>query len=77
MFIVKALDDGTAEKFETLEQVYMECEGIDVNDGVYEFSDEEGNSYDVEWTEKVESTKWFGFLTTLTQGRHNLVKRNK
>ncbi len=58
MFIVKILDTGEIEHYNNLEDVYMNCEGIDVNNGLYEFSDVDGNIYDVEWIEEIETEKF-------------------
>ena len=42
MFIVKVLDTSETDYYNKIEDVYMNCEGIDVNNGLYEFSDDEG-----------------------------------
>ena len=73
MFIVQAHDDRTEDRYDTLDEVYRNCEGIDVRDGLYSFSDDLGNVYDVEWVEKVVERKHlFGLLTSLTQGKYRL-----
>ena len=76
MFIVRAKDDNSIDYYHDLDQVYQNCEGIDVRDGLYEFTDSEGNTYDVEWVEAVERTKWFGLFETVSQGKYRLVKRD-
>lgn len=76
MIIVKTLDDQSMERYETFEQVYSNCEGIDVRDGLYEFSDEHGNMFDVEWMEHVQESRSILGMRSLTQGRYRLIKRD-
>lgn len=76
MFNVKVLDDGTVQHYDKIEDVYMNCEGIDVNAGLYEFSDDEGNVYVIEWIEKIRTGKLFGLLSWSDQGKYRLKKRD-
>lgn len=76
MIIVKALDDQSVERFETFEEVYANCEGIDVRDGLYEFSDEQGKIFDVQWIEPVQESRSLLGMRSLTQGRFRLIKRD-
>ncbi len=76
MFIVKVLDTGEIDYYNKIEDVYMNCEGIDVNNGLYEFSDDEGNIYDIEWIEEIKTGKLFGLFSWSNQGKYRLKKRD-
>ena len=77
MFIVKILDTQEIEYYDKIEDVYMNCEGIDVNNGLYEFSDDEGNIYEVEWLKEIKTVKLFGLFSGSDQGKYRLKKRDE
>lgn len=76
MFIVKTLDTGEIDYYEKIEDVYMNCEGIDVENGLYEFGDDEGNIYEVEWVKKIKSGNLFWLLSWSDQEKYRLKKRD-
>lgn len=78
MYLVRALDEDVVYPYETLEKIYSTCEGWDVHEGNYEFRDDLGNEYEVEWIEPATSKKiLFGLMTSITNGHYRLVKKSQ
>ena len=78
MYLVRALDEDVVYPYETLEKIYSSCEGWDVLEGNYEFCDDLGNEYEVEWIKPATSKKiLFGLVTSISNGTYRLVKKVK
>ena len=66
-------DDGTLEVVNSLEEVRRNCEGIDVENGVFRFFDENGNHLEPRFTKPNKTCQVFGVFSLVEAGEYELI----
>ena len=77
MIYVRTIDTGEIEKYESLQEVYQNCEAWDVYGGEYEFFDEDNNKLEIMWIKEFKKHKILWFFETYDEGRYKLVCKQK
>jgi hypothetical protein len=67
-------DDSTVELVEGVGEVQRECEGPEVDAGVYRFFDGNGHRLNVVWDRPTRSGRFLGLIPWTTLGHYDLVR---
>jgi hypothetical protein len=70
-------DDRTFEVVNGLEEVRRDCEGIDVENGVFQFFDEKGSRLEPRFTKANKKGRLLGLLSWVESGEFDLIPSSK
>jgi len=71
--IIVFTDDQTVSVFPDVASVQVECEGIDVEEGIYRFFDELGRSLVPRWITPMQKNSWLFGIESVGGGLFELV----